>query len=152
MTYPHGGLPPGSIEASPWVLFDKIWTAATGYAPTDFLFISGETPMSTVKETAIGITIYYLTIFFGRRSMKGRQAFELTSLFLLHNLFLSLLSVFLLLLFVEELGPGVWKYGIHHTICGPGGWTKRLVTLYYVSPRVPITTCIPSLTTLRSIT
>ncbi|KAF6219180.1 hypothetical protein HO133_005005 [Letharia lupina] len=131
--YPYGSLPSGSLQAAPWVLFDRMWTAATGYAPTSFLFIPGKTPMSTAKETAVGIAVYYLMIFFGRRAMKGRPAFELTSLFLLHNLFLSLLSGFVLLLFVEELGPGLWKHGMHHAICGSGGWTKRLVTLYYVN-------------------
>lgn len=65
--------------------------------------------------------------------MKRRPAFELTSLFLLHNLFLSVLSAFLLLLFVQELGPGLWKHGVYNSICGPAGWTERLVTLYYVS-------------------
>lgn len=95
--------------------------------------------MSTAKETAIGLTFYYLMIFFGRRSMKSRPAFGMTSAFLLHNLFLSALSGFLLLLFVEELGPGLWKRGLHHAICGSGGWTKRLVTLYYISLPVSIT-------------
>lgn len=141
--YPYGWLPSGSFEASPWVLFDRIWTAAMGYAPTGFLFIPGETPLSTAKETAIGITFYYLMNFVCRRSMKSRQAFDLTSAFLLHNLLLSILSGFLLLLFVEELGPGLWQHGIHHAICGSGGWTKRLVTLYYVSSHVSITACIP---------
>ena len=65
--------------------------------------------------------------------MQGRLAFELTSQFLLHNFFLSVLSAFLLLLFAEELVPGLWKRGMYYSICGAGGWTERLVTLYYVS-------------------
>ena len=65
--------------------------------------------------------------------MQGRPAFELTSQFLLHNFFLSVLSAFLLLLFAEELMPGLWKRGMYYSICGAGGWTERLVTLYYVS-------------------
>ena len=89
--------------------------------------------MATARETAISITIYYLIIFYGRKVMKKRPAFELTSLFLLHNLLLSVLSAFLLLLFVQELGPGLWKHGVYNSICGPAGWTERLVTLYYVS-------------------
>ena len=89
--------------------------------------------MATAKGTAIAITCYYLVIYIGRTVMKSRPAFELTSHFLLHNLFLSVLSGFLLLLFAEELGPEVWKRGLYHAICGAGGWTERLVTLYYVS-------------------
>ena len=89
--------------------------------------------MATGKETAVAITIYYLMIFYGQKAMRRRPAFELTSLFLLHNLFLSILSGFLLLLFIQELGPALWKHGVYNSICGPAGWTERLVTLYYVS-------------------
>lgn len=103
-----------------------------GYPPTEFRFIPGTTPLSTAKETAVAITLYYMMIFYGRKAMKDRPAFELARPFLLHNLFLSVLSGFLLLLFVEELGPGVWKRGMWYSICGDGGWTERLVVLYYV--------------------
>ena len=131
--YPHDwSLSPKILSTSPWELFSKIWTAVTGYAPTNFIFIPGSTPLSTAKETAIVISSYYLIILIGRKIMRGRPAFELTSQFQMHNLFLSVLSGFLFLLFVEELGPRSWKRGIYHSICGSGGWTKRLVTLYYV--------------------
>ena len=104
-----------------------------GYAPGDFLFIPGETILSTAKETATVIALYYLVIFYGKRWMKSRPAFEMTTLFLLHNFLLSVFSAFLLSLFIEELAPGLWAHGIYENICGTGGWTKRLVTLYYVS-------------------
>lgn len=118
---------------SPWVLFSRIWKAAMGYPPGDFVFIPGKTILSTAKETAAVIGLYYLVIFYGRKSMRSRPAFEMTTLFLLHNLLLSVLSAFLLSLFIEELAPGLWAHGIYQNICGTGGWTKRLVTLYYVS-------------------
>ena len=126
-------LSPVSFSASPWALFFRIWTATTSYPPTSFDFIPGTTPMSTAKETAIAISCYYLMILIGRKWMQSRPAFELTSQFLLHNFFLSVLSAFLLLLFAEELVPGLWKRGMYYSICGAGGWTERLVTLYYVS-------------------
>lgn len=131
--YPHDwSLSPKILSASPWELFSKIWAAVTGYPARNFVFIPGSTPMSTAQETAIMILSYYLIILIGRKMMRGRPAFQLTSQFQMHNLFLSVLSGFLFLLFVEELGPGLWRRGIYHCICGPGGWTKRLVTLYYV--------------------
>ena len=130
--YHEWSISPEILSTSPWELFSKIWTAVTGYPPRNFVFIPGSTPMSTAKETTIVISSYYLILLIGRKVMKGRPACELTSQFLMHNLFLSVLSGFLFLLFVEELGPGLWKRGIYHCICGAGGWTKRLVTLYYV--------------------
>lgn len=60
---PDGPPPSGFFEARPWLLFGGIWTAAMGYAPAGFLFIPGETPMSTAKETAIGIMFYYSRIY-----------------------------------------------------------------------------------------
>ena len=125
-------LSPGLLSASPWALFSHIWIATTGYAPTSFDFIPGITPMSTLKETAIATSSYYLMILLGRKWMQSRPPFELASQFLLHNLFLSVLSGFLLLLFAEDLGPKLWKHGLYYSICGDGGWTDRLVTLYYV--------------------
>ena len=131
--YPYDwSLSPKILSTSPWELFSKIWTAVTGYEPISFVFIPGSTPMSTARETAVVIASYYLIILIGRRIMRGCPAFELTSQFQMYNLFLSVLSGFLLLLFVEELGPRLWQRGIYQSICGPGGWTKRLVTLYYV--------------------
>ena len=109
-----------------------MWTATLGYPPSEFRFIPGTTPLSTAKETAVAITLYYLMILYGQKAMKTSPAFELARPFLLHNLLLSITSGFLLLLFIEELGPGLWKDGIWYSICGDGGWTKRLVTLYYV--------------------
>ncbi|CAD6572769.1 MAG: hypothetical protein ASARMPREDX12_005440 [Alectoria sarmentosa] len=130
---PSWPLSPTTLSKSPWELFSRMWTATMGYPPTDFRFIPGTTPMSTAKETAVAITLYYMLIFYGRKTMKDRPAFELARPFLLHNFFLSMLSGFLLLLFVEELGPGLWKHGTWYSICGDGGWTDRLVVLYYVN-------------------
>ena len=129
---PNWPLSPTTLSKSPWELFSRMWTATMGYPPTDFRFIPGSTPLSTAKETTVAITLYYMMIFYGRKTMKDRPAFELARPFLLHNLFLSVLSAFLLLLFVDELGPGLWKHGTWYSICGDGGWTDRLVVLYYV--------------------
>lgn len=132
-SYPHDWLSsPRLVSTSPWEYYTKIWTAATGYEPTSFVFIPGSTPLSTAKEATIIKFSYYLIILMGHKIMRRRPAFDLSSQFLMHNLVFSVLSGFLLLLFVEELVPRLWKRGIYHSICGRGGWTQRLVTLYYV--------------------
>lgn len=60
------------------------------------------------------------------------QLTRLKNLFMIHNLYLTVISGALLVLFIEQLAPTIWKHGVFHSICGSGGWTKQLVVLYYV--------------------
>ena len=89
--------------------------------------------MSTWKETAIALGAYYLIVFGGREMMRNREAFQFPTIFKIHNLFLTLVSGCLLALFTEQLLSTVVNKGIFYAICdADGGWTNRLVTLYYV--------------------
>lgn len=104
-----------------------------GY-PADKLDIApGATPMLTLKETTAVLIAYYTIILGGRELMRTRPAFKLNDLFLIHNFYLTAISGGLLVLFLEQLVPTIWSNGIFDTICGGGGWTGPLVTLYYVS-------------------
>jgi hypothetical protein len=117
-----------------WPLFDRAYSSVMGYAPTDFKFVEGKTPISTFKETAAVLISYYIIIFGGRELMKNRPAYKLNALFMIHNFYLTAISGILLALFLEQLIPEVWRNGVFHAICHrDGGWTKPLVTLYYVS-------------------
>lgn len=52
---------------------------------------------------------------------------------MIHNLGLTVISGTLLALFIEQLLPTLWRHGVFFAICNEnGGWTKELVTLYYV--------------------
>lgn len=122
---------PFAIEL--WPLFEKLWTSFRSFAPQDFRFVPGTTPMSTLKETAAVLISYYIIVFGGRELMRNRPAFELNALFMIHNLGLTMISGTLLALFIEQLLPTVWRHGVFFAICNEnGGWTKELVTLYYV--------------------
>ena len=122
---------PFAIEV--WPFFDKFYTAVVGYPPTKFVFVPGETAMSTLKATAAMLVTYYVTVFAGRELMKNREPFKLNGLFMVHNLILTAISGSLLALFVEQLLSTVWRNGIFYAICDPrGGWTSHLVILYYV--------------------
>ena len=58
---------------------------------------------------------------------------QLNGLFMIHNLYLTLVSGTLLALFIEQLVPTIWKHGLFYAICDhSGGWTPQLVILYYV--------------------
>ena len=117
-----------------WPIFDKAFETVVGYPASEFRFEEGVTPMSTIKETAIALVAYYVIVFGGREVMKNRPAFKLNTLFMIHNLYLTLISGTLLALFIEQLLPTIWRHGIFFAICDhQGGWTQPLIVLYYVS-------------------
>lgn len=117
-----------------WPIFSKCYSTLFGYAPENFRFTPGQTVMSTHKETAIALVAYYIIIFGGRELMKGRSAFVLNGPFMVHNLYLTIISGGLLALFIEQLLPELTRNGVFHAICShAGGWTDKLVILYYVS-------------------
>jgi hypothetical protein len=120
-----------------WPIFVKGYSKVMGYSPTDFKFVPGELPMSTLIQVATVLASYYVVVFGGRELMKRREPFVLKYPFLVHNLYLTVISGVLLALFIEQLLPTVVRNGVFFTICNhKGGWTKELVMLYYV--RLPI--------------
>lgn len=104
-----------------------------GYSANDFEFVPGETPMSTLKETTMFIATYYLVVLGGRELMRSRPAFKLNTLFIIHNFYLTAISGALLVLFIQQLAPAIYRNGLYDGICGGSGWTQPLVVLYYVS-------------------
>lgn len=122
-----------NIKVTPWATFDNIWTSIMGYPADEFKFVPGSTPMSTLSATLIVIISYYAIIFGGREWMRNRPAYKLNTLFMAHNLMLTVVSGSLLVLFAGQLVPQIWKFGVYENICGASGWTDPLVTLYYVS-------------------
>ena len=116
-----------------WPIFDKFFTMVKPYHPADFRFEPGVTPMSTMKASFSLIALYYVIVLGGRELMRNRPAFKLNGLFMVHNFYLTAISGGLLLLFLEQLIPEVYHNGIFHAICShEGGWTNKLVILYYV--------------------
>ncbi|KAL3472519.1 GNS1/SUR4 family-domain-containing protein [Aspergillus californicus] len=117
-----------------WPLFNKAFETVVGYPADDFRFVQGETPLSTLRETAVMLVTYYVVIFGGREFMKNREAFKFNTLFKIHNFVLTTVSATLLALFVEQLVPTLTRNGVFHTICDhSGGWTQPLIVLYYLN-------------------
>ena len=122
-----------------WPRFSRAFELVTGYPADEFEFVTGKTPMSTIKETSIFVAIYYTMIFGGRELMRRREPYRLKSLFLIHNFVLTVVSAILLLLYIEELVPTLARKGVFYSICHHGGgWTQHLVLLYYVSCQLGI--------------
>jgi fatty acid elongase 3 len=119
-----------------WPIFEKVFESTVGYKPQDFRFVPGETPLSTFKTTVITLISYYVIIFGGRELMRNRQPMQLSFLFKLHNFYLTAISAILLGLFAEQIIPTVARHGIFFAIChADGGWTDKMVILYYVRIR-----------------
>ena len=119
-----------------WPIFERAFEPIAGYKPQDFRFVQGETPLSTFKSCAITIITYYIIIFGGRELMRDRAPFQFNFLFKVHNFYLTAISGVLLALFAEQLIPTVARKGLFFAICDHnGGWTDKLVILYYVGVR-----------------
>ncbi|PTU19713.1 hypothetical protein P175DRAFT_0440953 [Aspergillus ochraceoroseus IBT 24754] len=117
-----------------WPYFSSGFTAVTGKSPSDFQMIPGVTPMTTLQGTLVSLASYYFVILGGRQLMKGFPAFKLQTPFIIHNFILTLISGGLLVLFVEQMLPTLWKDGVFVAIChAKGGWTDELVLLYYLN-------------------
>ncbi|OCK79742.1 elongation of fatty acids protein 3 [Lepidopterella palustris CBS 459.81] len=117
-----------------WPIFEKGFGSVMGYRPQDFRFVPGETPISTLKATAAILLSYYIIIFGGREVMRNRSPFTLSFLFKVHNLYLTVISGCLLVLFAEQLIPIVVRRGIFFAICDhQGGWSDKMVILYYLN-------------------
>ncbi|PNS21206.1 hypothetical protein CAC42_3544 [Sphaceloma murrayae] len=117
-----------------WPIFERAFVAFKGYRPQDFRFVVGSTPMSTHLATATMLISYYIIIFGGREIMRDRPAYKLNGLFKIHNFYLTAISGVLLALFVEQLLPTLVRGGVFHAICDhSGGWTDKLVILYYMN-------------------
>lgn len=122
---------PFGIEV--WAIFSKCYQSFFNYPPENFRFRSGQTLGSTLTETLSALAAYYVIVFGGRELMKKREPFVLNGPFMVHNLYLTIISGGLLALFIEQLLPEVVRNGVFHAICSAdGGWTDKLVILYYV--------------------
>jgi fatty acid elongase 3 len=117
-----------------WPIFEAAFEPIVGYKPQDFRFVPGETPLSTFRTCAVTLFTYYVIIFGGRELMRNREPFKLNFLFKVHNFYLTAISGILLALFAEQLIPTVARKGLFFAICDhQGGWTDKLVILYYLN-------------------
>jgi hypothetical protein len=117
-----------------WPIFDKLYEKVVGTPAHDFHFLPGHTLLSTIPEVAGAIIAYYITIYVGYTVMKKRAPMKLNALFMAHNLLLTVVSGGLLVLFIEQLFPILWRNGVFYSICSSNCWTQKIVTLYYVYP------------------
>ncbi|ODV98602.1 hypothetical protein PACTADRAFT_184786 [Pachysolen tannophilus NRRL Y-2460] len=118
-----------------WPIFNHFFYLVKGYSAEEFKFVWNETFMGSFPEVVCAIIVYYSVVFGGRAIVNtfNIPALKLNFLFQLHNLFLTCVSLILLILMLEQLIPMVVKNGILYSICSRDAYTSKLVTLYYLN-------------------
>ncbi|KAG7662787.1 ELO2 [[Candida] subhashii] len=119
-----------------WPIFNDLISSLSHYSfiPSEFSF-NESLPLGTFPPVATAIITYYVVIFGGDYIFKKFQIkpLILNGLFQCHNLFLTTLSLTLLVLMVEQLIPMIYHHGLYYAICNQQAWTQELVCLYYLN-------------------
>lgn len=118
-----------------WPLFCYFCNSVLGWNPEKFDFVHGDptVPYTSLQPVLMTIATYYAVIFGGREIMRMMSPIRINFVFQLHNLFLTALSLTLLVLLVEQLLPILVREGLMYAICNSGSWTQPIVTLYYLN-------------------
>ncbi|OBA23794.1 GNS1/SUR4 membrane protein [Metschnikowia bicuspidata var. bicuspidata NRRL YB-4993] len=118
-----------------WPLFSAAFEKFTGYPAENFEFVYNDTFLAS-GQLALGmIALYYVVIFGGRyvTSKLGVPVLKLNLLFQAHNLGLTVVSLVLLMLVLEQLVPMLYHHGLLYAICHRDAFSAPLVTLYYLN-------------------
>ncbi|KAK9474364.1 3-ketoacyl-CoA synthase/SUR4/fatty acid elongase [Dipodascopsis tothii] len=116
-----------------WDVFAHVCRTVLHWDPDTFVFVQGRLPLSTLTPVVVTITLYYVVILGGRELMRPLTPKKLNLLFQLHNVGLTFFSGLLLVLFVEQLLPIIYRHGLFYAICHDGAWTQPIVVLYYLN-------------------
>ncbi|PVV00419.1 hypothetical protein BB560_005200, partial [Smittium megazygosporum] len=100
---------------------------------SEWRWVPGETPLSTGMEVLYGILFYLGGILLGKAILKNARTIELKFWVSAHNIGISLLSLFILLGFLEQIIPKLREHGFFWTICNYYSYTQPLELYYYLN-------------------
>jgi len=86
-------------------------------------YVPGETPLSTTNSVLTALALYLAGIFGVQALMKNQDPHKLSPLFRAHNMFLSVGSLVLFILMLEEILPIMWSKGVFVAMCADEAWT-----------------------------
>lgn len=81
----------------------------------------------------IGCITYFTVIFGGQYLLSHSSPVKCKIINQFHNAFLTIVSLVLLLLLIEQLVPRLVNQGLYFTICSEDAWTQELELLYYLN-------------------
>lgn len=107
--------------------------------PTDSIpahlksYVPDVSPLSTWPTVSLVIASYVVFILVVHEFMKHLPSFKLQTLFKFHNALLSIGSLVLLLLIMEEVVSLWMNVGTFNSMCAPSSWTHKLEFYYMVN-------------------
>ncbi|TFK89950.1 elongase of fatty acids ELO [Polyporus arcularius HHB13444] len=96
-------------------------------------YVPGKTPLSTPQQVFPTLAAYLVIIFGIQAWMKNKPPYRLQFLFRFHNAFLTIGSLLLVLLIMEEVVPAVYKHGVFWGLCNVNMWSERLEFYYMIN-------------------
>lgn len=117
------------LVALPSLPMTPLADALLSILPTDVLprylerWIVGETPLSTWPAVTTALASYLAIIFGIQELMRDRSPQQLNALFRIHNAFLSVGSLILLALMIEEVASIWFSSDAFSAICATQSWT-----------------------------
>ncbi|KAG6336573.1 hypothetical protein ID866_2511 [Astraeus odoratus] len=96
-------------------------------------WIPGETPLSTWPVVTTALASYLAIIFGTQELMRYRPPQQLNALFRIHNAFLSIGSLILLALMMEEVTGLFLSSTMYSTMCAESSWTPKLEFYYMIN-------------------
>jgi len=116
-------------------LVSPLLTSFLGYPADQYVFQVDKTPLSNAYIVVLSIAVYLTTIFGLKRWMQQKGTkFDLKSVMIAHNVFLSAASALLLVLILENILPKLWSNGIIYSVCDKKMLVDgRLELLYYMN-------------------
>ncbi len=87
-------------------------------------YVPGKTPLSTPQQVFPTLAAYLVIIFGIQAWMKNKPPYRLQFLFRFHNAFLTIGSLLLVLLIMEEVVPAVYEHGVFWGLCNVNMWSE----------------------------